>query len=109
MAAVFCACAAGLLIASWANWEELGYAAFFLATTLTVYYVRPGHLLPVVVSAPLLFLLACLAVSVITPSMALLPTLAGVAWWMLAAMALTIVIALRRGLLGEIRELRHHL
>jgi hypothetical protein len=54
MLAIFVACLAGLLVASWAGWEELGYAVFFMASSLTVYYVRPGSLLPVVVSAPLL-------------------------------------------------------
>jgi len=105
MFAVFCACFTGLLVASWADWKELGYAVFFVASTLTAYYVRPGHLLPVVVSAPLLFLLACLTASVVTPSLALLSTLAGVAWWMLAGMSLTVGIALRRGLRAEVQEL----
>ncbi len=105
MVAVFGACSTGLLVASWADWEELGYAVFFVASTLTAYYVRPGHLLPVVVSAPLLFLLACLTASVVMPSLALLSTLAGVAWWMLAGMSLTVGIALRRGLRAEVQEL----
>ena len=105
MLAIFAACLAGLLVASWAGWEELGYAVFFLATSLTVYHVRPGSLLPVVVSAPLLFLLACLTASVVMPSLALLSTLAGVAWWMLAGMCLTVGIALRRGLRAEVQEL----
>lgn len=105
MVAVFGACFTGLVAASWADWGELGYAVFFMASSLTAYYVRPGHLLPVVVSAPLLFLLACLTASVVTPSLALLSTLAGVAWWMLAGMALTVLIALLRGLRAEVREL----
>jgi hypothetical protein len=105
MLAIFVACLTGLLVATWAGWEELGYAVFFMASSLTVYYVRPGSLLPVVVSAPLLFLLACLTASVVTPSLALLSTLAGAAWWMLAGMALTVVIALLRGLHAEVREL----
>ena len=67
--------------------EELGYAVFFMASSLTVYYVRPGSLLPVVVSAPLLFLLACLTASVLAPSLALLSALAGAGWWMLASVA----------------------
>jgi hypothetical protein len=59
----------------------------------------------VVVSAPLLFLLACLIASVLVPSLALLSTLAGAAWWLLAGMAVTIVIGLLRGLPAELREL----
>jgi hypothetical protein len=105
MLSIFGTCFAGVLVATWAHWQDLGSAVFFLASTLTAYYVRPGNLLPVVVSAPLLFLLACLAVSVLVPALALLPTLAGVAWWMLAGMVVTIGIALLRGLRAEVREL----
>ena len=105
MVAIFGACLAGLLVATWAGWAELGDAVFFMASSLTVYYVRQGSLLPVVVSAPLLFLLACLTASVLVPSLALLSTLGGAAWWLLAAMALTIAIGLLRGLHAEVREL----
>jgi hypothetical protein len=105
MLAIFGACLAGLLVATWAGWQELGYAVFFMASSLTVYYARAGSLLPVVLSAPLLFLLACLTASVLMPSLALLPTLAGAAWWLLASMILTVVIGLARGLHGEVRDL----
>lgn len=105
MLVIFGACLAGLLVATWAGWQELGYAVFFMASSLTVYYVRAGSLLPVVVSAPLLFLLACLTASVLMPSLALLSTLAGAAWWLLASMVLTVVIGLTRGLHSEVRDL----
>lgn len=105
MLAIFGACLAGLLVATWAGWQELGYAVFFMASSLTVYYVRAGSLLPVVVSAPLLFLLACLTASVLMPSLALLSTLAGAAWWLLAGMIVTVVIGLTRGLRSEVLEL----
>jgi hypothetical protein len=105
MLAIFGACLAGLLVATWAGWQELGYAVFFMASSLTVYYVRAGSLLPVVVSAPLLFLLACLTASVLMPSLALLSTLAGAAWWLLAGMVVTVVIGLTRGLRSEVLEL----
>lgn len=105
MLAIFGGCLAGLLVATWAGWPELGYAAFFMASSLTVYYARAGSLLPVVVSAPLLFLLACLTASVLMPSLALLSTLAGAAWWLLAGIALTVVIGLTRGLRSELLEL----
>jgi hypothetical protein len=105
MFAIFGACLFGLLIATWTGWAQLSYATFFMASSLTAFYVRPGNLLPVVVSAPLLFLLACLTASVLLPSLALITELAGVAWWMLGGMALTITIALIRGLRSEIRDL----
>jgi hypothetical protein len=109
--AVFGACFTGLLFSNWLNWGELADAVFFMASSLTAYYVRPGSLLPVVVSPPLLFLAASLASSAITASgvlaglEGLLVTLAGVAWWMLAGMALTVLIALVRGLRTEVRAL----
>jgi hypothetical protein len=109
--AVFSACFTGLLISNWLNWGELADAVFFMASSLTAYYVRPGSLLPVVVSPPLLFLAASLASSAVTASgmlsgvEGLLVTLAGAAWWMLAGMMLTVAIALVRGLRTEIRTL----
>ena len=108
---VFGACFTGLLIADWANWQELADAVFFLASSLTAYYVRPGSLLPVVASPPLLFLAACLAVSALTapglPATAerIAVTLGGAAWWMVVGMALSVAIALLRGLRAEIRAL----
>jgi hypothetical protein len=108
---MFGACFAGLLVADWASWEELANAVFFLASSLTAYYVRPGSLLPVVASGPLLFLVACVAASVLTSSGMLASVeviavaLADAAWWMLAAMVLTVIIAVARGLRTEIRAL----
>jgi Domain of unknown function (DUF6542) len=107
--AVFCACLAGLLVADLTHWGELADAVFFQATTLTAYYVRPGSLLPVVVSPPLLFVVACAAASVVaSPGVAdgsLEGALARAAWWMLAGMALTVAIGLLRGLRAEVLAL----
>src|SRR4029077_8010484 len=55
---VFAGCFLGLLVADWANWGELADAVFFMASSLTAYYVRPSGLLPVVVSPPLMFFAA---------------------------------------------------
>lgn len=107
--AVFGACLAGLLAADLTHWGELPDAAFFLATILTACYVRPGSLLPVVVSPPLLFLAACptasLLMSPAMPGTSLEGTLARAAWWMLAGTALTVVIGLARGLRAEVLAL----
>jgi hypothetical protein len=109
---VFGACFLGLLIADWANWAELASAVFFMAASLTAYYVRPASLLPVVVSPPLLFLAACALEKLITApgTLAALEgtavTLADAAWWMLAGMALTVTIALLRGLGSQLSALR---
>jgi hypothetical protein len=108
---VFGMCFLGLLVADWANWGELAAATYFMASSLTVYYVRPGCLLPVAVSAPLLFFLACTLEKAMTSS-GVLTTLEGVlvaladsAPWLFAGTALTVAIALLRGLRAEVRTL----
>lgn len=108
---MFAACFAGLLVAKWANWGELADAVFFMASSLTAYYVRPGGLLPVVVSPPLLFFFACAIQQALTSS-GMLATLSGTvvalansAGWLFAGTALTIAIGLLRGLSSEVRAL----
>jgi hypothetical protein len=109
--AVFGACFTGLLISDWLDWGEFANAVFFMASSLTAYYVRPGSLLPVVVSPPLLFLAAGIAMSAITSSgmlaglEGLIVTLAGAAWWMLGGMVATVGIAAFRGLHTEVAAL----
>jgi hypothetical protein len=108
---VFGTCLLGLLVADWANWGELADATFFMASSLTAYYVRPGSLLPVVISPPLLFFLACGAEKVMTAPGAAstlegtLVALADSAPWLFAGTALTLAIGLLRGLRGEVRAL----
>ncbi|HEX4789263.1 MAG TPA: DUF6542 domain-containing protein [Actinospica sp.] len=108
---MFGSCFLGLLVADWAHWEELANAVFFMASSLTAYYVRPGHLLPVAVSPPLLFFVAIvaeksLAGSGAPPALgATLTTLADATPWLFAGTALTVAIALLRGLGREVRAL----
>ena len=108
---VFATCFLGLLVADWARWGELADAVFFMASSLTAYYVRPSGLLPVVVSPPLLFFFACvLEKEATSPGMlaafaATRTALAGSAPWLFAGTALTVAIALLRGLRGEVRAL----
>jgi hypothetical protein len=109
--AVFAACFLGLLVADWANWGEFADAVFFMASSLTAYYVRPSGLLPVVVSPPLLFFSACVLEKVLISSGLLtafsgtVVALANSAGWLFAGTGLTIVIALLRGLRSEVRSL----
>jgi hypothetical protein len=111
VAAVFAVCVAGCFVASWTRWDALAGWAFFMAAGLAAYYARPGALLPVVVSPPVLFLVACLcaklatASGVITAMSAAVVTLAGVAGWMITGTGLALVIALGRGVAGEIGDL----
>ena len=108
---VFTACFFGLLVAHWAHWSELAYAVFFMASTLTAYYVRPSGLPPVVVSPPLLFFVACAAEKALTSSgptaafQATVAALAAAAGWLFAGTGLTVVIALLRGLPSQVRAL----
>ena len=107
----FATCFLGVFAADWAHWGALAGAVFFMASSLTAYYVRPSGLLPVVVSPPLLFFLACVLEKVVVSTGLIaafsgtLITLAGSAGWLLAGTGLTIAIALARGLRSEIRAL----
>ena len=108
---MFATCFLGLLVADWAHWSELAGAVFFMASTLTAYYVRPSGLLPVVVSPPLLFFVACAVEKTLTSSGpaaafdATVTALAGATGWLLAGTGLTATIALLRGLPSEVRAL----
>ena len=114
MLAVF---ALGLLVASWMGWPVLAGASFMIGSVAAVLYVRPGDLLMVTIAPPLLFGIALVAVKAATATgsfalsvaegMAI--TMAEVAPWLFAGMALTLVIAWARGLGGCIRELRQDL
>jgi hypothetical protein len=125
VAVIFTACFLGLLVADLARWAELADAVFFLAATLTAYYVRPHGLLPVVVSPPLLFFAACLtsraaagavglasvsaAASASAGSASVLggtaETLAAGVGWLVAGTAVSVTIGLLRGMRGELRAL----
>jgi hypothetical protein len=116
VAVIFAACFLGLLVADLARWAELADAVFFLAATLTAYYVRPHGLLPVVVSPPLLFFFASVtekatarllslasgSAGILGGTVAVLGTSVG---WLLAGTVVTIVIALLRGLRGQLQAL----
>jgi hypothetical protein len=109
--AVFAACVAGCFIASWTRWDAFAGWVFFMASGLAVYYARPGMLLPVVVSPPALFLVACVcaklatAPGLVTAMSAAVVTLAGVAGWMITGTGLAVMIALGRGVRREVCDL----
>jgi hypothetical protein len=114
MLAVF---ALGLLGASWTQWPVLAGAFFAIGSVAAVVYVRPGDLLMVTIVPPLLFGIALLGVKAVTATGNMVLsvaegtaiTMAEVAPWLFAGMALTLVIAWVRGLGGCIRELRQDL
>ena len=114
MLAVF---AVGLLGASWTPWPVLAGAFFVSGSAAAVIYVRPGDLLMVTIAPPLLFGITLLGVRAVTASGNVVLsiaegtaiTMAEVAPWLFAGMALTLVIAWARGLGGCVRELRQDL
>ena len=109
--------ALGLFGASWTPWPVLAGAFFVIGSVAAVIYVRPGDLLMVTIAPPLLFGITLLGVKAATATGNVVLsiaegtaiTMAEVAPWLFAGMALTLVIAWARGLGGCIRELRHDL
>jgi hypothetical protein len=114
MLAVF---ALGLLGASWLGWGVLAGASFVAGSAAAVLYVRPRDLLTVTIAPPLLFCIALVGVKAVTATgdMALSTAegvavaLAGVAPWLFAGTALSLVIAWSRGLRERVRELMEEL
>lgn len=112
---MFAACFLGLLMADWLDWRALAGAVFFTCSGLAAFYVRPGSLLPVAVSPPCAFFLACACEKAITGTGAAsaldgtVTALADSASWLFAGTALTLAIAIGRGLVPQIRRLVTHL
>lgn len=109
--------ALGLLGAGWLGWAVLVGASFVAGSAAAVSYVRPRDLLMVTIAPPLLFFIALVGVKAgtATGNMALATvegaavTLAGVAPWLFAGTALSVIIAWSRGLRERVRELREEL
>jgi len=109
MLAVF---ALGLLGASWLGWGVLAGASFVVGSAAAVFYVRPRDLLMVTIAPPLLFCIALVGVKAATATgdvalgtaEGVAVTLAGVALWLFAGTALSLVIAWSRGLRERVRE-----
>jgi hypothetical protein len=105
----------GLLGSDLVGWGLLSNVTFLAACIAIACYAKPTDLLPVTVCPPLAFFVACVCAKLITSAggtsaaEGILFTLANSAPWLFLGTAVTIVIALRRGLLDNIRELRHGL
>ena len=103
VAALFAACASGLLIASWTGWSALGNAFFVMSCGAVASYTKPSGLRAVVVSPPLAFFAGAVCVEVVTApdtfsaAAGLLVTLATSAPWLFTGTALVIAIAFGRG------------
>ena len=105
----------GLLVSDLVGWGLLSNVTFLAACIAIACYAKPTDLLPVTVCPPLAFFVACVCAKLITSAggtsavEGILFTLATSAPWLFLGTAVTIVIALRRGLLDNIRELRRGL
>ena len=107
--------ALGLLGASWVRSPVLAGVSFIVGSVAAVLYVTQRDLLMVTITPPLLFCIVLVGVKAgtATGNLALSVaegaaiTLAGVAPWLFAGTALSLIIAWPRGLRGCARELRH--
>jgi Domain of unknown function (DUF6542) len=101
----------GLLFADWLNWGALADVFFVAGCGVAAWYTRPGGLLPLITSPPIVFLGACTGVKLLTSTGGMsategvLVTLANSAPWLFAGTLLTVVIALPRGLMRDCRAL----
>ncbi|HYZ56206.1 MAG TPA: DUF6542 domain-containing protein, partial [Streptosporangiaceae bacterium] len=105
----------GFIMSDWLSWGIFAYGTFIAACIAIACYAKPSDLLTVTVSPPLVFFAACAcakaatSADVTSAAEGTLVTLANSAPWLFAGTALTVLIALRRGLLGNIRQLRQGL
>jgi hypothetical protein len=108
---LFVACVLALLLAAATGWSALGDMAFVGGCGAGAWYTKRGAILPLAVSPPLVFFLACLLVQWMTApgGLALLTgiflTLGTSAPWLFLGTALTVGIGLYRGLGGEVVDL----
>ena len=107
----------GTLAAAGLGWDWLAGLAFVAGSAAAARYANRRDLLAVAVSPPLLFLCALVLARLLTASGHLaaavmggtLLTLAAVAPWLFAGVAVNLAIALLRGLPACVRELRRDL
>lgn len=105
----------GILASGWLGTGIVADGLFVAGCAAMAWYAKPSDLLTVAVSPPLAFFFSCVLAKLISSSggtsaaEGILVTLATSAPWLFAGTALTIAIALRRGLLANLRELRQGL
>jgi hypothetical protein len=112
---LFVLCFVGILVSGWLGTGIVADALFVAGCGAMAWYAKPSDLLTVAVAPPLAFFFGCVLAKLASSSggtsaaEGTLVTLATSAPWLFIGTALTIVIGLRRGLLGNIRELRQGL
>lgn len=115
---IFAVCLVTCLIAAWLHADVVAGVGFVAAAILAPVYARRDALLHIVISAPVLFLLAEILTQVLTAQgsssrgsmMSVLEgtllTLADVAPWLFAGTVACVALAMMRGLPQCIRDLR---
>ncbi len=112
---LFVLCFVGILVSGWLGTGIVADVLFVAGCGAMAWYAKPSDLLTVAVAPPLAFFFGCVLAKLASSSggtsaaEGTLVTLATSAPWLFIGTALTIVIGLRRGLLGNIRELRQGL
>ena len=112
---LFVLCFVGILVSGWLGTGIVADGLFVAGCGAMAWYAKPSDLLTVAVAPPLAFFFGCVLAKLASSSggtsaaEGTLVTLATSAPWLFIGTALTIVIGLRRGLLGNIRELRQGL
>jgi hypothetical protein len=107
---LFAACFLTLLLADWTGWSALADVAFVAGGAAAAWYTKPGALLPLVVSPPVIFFCACVCAELLTASglfaiaTGILITLGTASPWLFTGTALIFAVALTRGLPGEIAD-----
>ncbi len=116
MLAVFVLSFAGAFAASLWHVGALTGISYVAACVFAAWAVRPSQLLPVVVTPPMMLGAAVVCVQAVTATGGILSvaggalvTLGNVAPWLFAGTMLGAVIALARGLAGNVSELRESL
>jgi len=115
---MFAVCFVSCLLAAWLHLDLIAGLGFCAGCVLATRYTRPGVLLHVVLSLPVIFLVAELVTELITAwggtghrtvlsvLEGTLLTLAAVAPWLFAGTTIGFVIAMFRGLPQCVRDLR---
>jgi hypothetical protein len=108
---LFAACLLTLLLAAVTGWSAIPDMAFVGGCGAGAWYTKRGALLPLAVSPPLIFFVACVSAQWITTS-GMFATVTGIfvtlgtsAPWLFLGTALTIAIGCYRGLPGELMDL----
>jgi hypothetical protein len=104
----------GILVAAWLDWSPLADASFVLGCGAAAWWTKPRDLLTVVVSPPVLFFGALLGIKALTATGDTLVSIAGgtaltlasAAPWLLAGVAISLIMAWFRGLPRCVSDLR---